>query len=71
MHGNTDGLSRRLCEARCKQWSHLEEKQKISDYMLRTICETTCAEDWRRAQKEHEEIGFLLQKKIEGVKLTW
>ena len=48
-----------------------KKNKKKSDYVLRTICETTCTEDWWRAQKEDEEIGFLLQKKIEGVKLTW
>ena len=37
---------------------------KKQDYVFRTICEATDVEDWRRDQ---EEIGFLLQKKIEGV----
>ena len=48
-----------------------KKNKKKSDYILRTICETTCAEDWRIVQKKDREIGFLLQKKIEGVKPTW
>ncbi|CAK9820223.1 Retrovirus-related Pol polyprotein from transposon 412 [Anthophora quadrimaculata] len=71
MHGNADGLSRRPCEAQCKRCSRLEEKQGKSDFVLRTFCEGADAEEWRRAQEEDEEIGFLLRRKVEGVKPTW
>ena len=42
-----------------------------NNYLLRTICKDTDVANWRRAQEEDEEIGFLLKKKIEGVKSTW
>ena len=71
LHGNADGLSRRPCEDRCKRCSRLEETQKKPNYVLRTICEATDVEDWRRAQEEDEEIGLFLKEKIGGEKPTW
>ena len=43
MNGNADVFSERPCEAQCKQWSQLEEKQKkirlyVKDYLWNHMC---------------------------------